>query len=86
MEKTLKIVEECSWKFLYMKGTVEILLQNHYDAIKEFTAGLILDQTPDLYLGRAISFLLEGTQRKLNESQQAFALRKKSNRLNTLNN
>jgi hypothetical protein len=49
---------------LYLKGVVEILLDNYYDAIKEFTAGLILDQSPDLYLGRAVSFLLEGDKRK----------------------
>ena len=42
LEKTLKITEECSWKYLFVKGVVEMQLGNFYEAVKEFSAGLIL--------------------------------------------
>lgn len=46
MEKTFKVTEECSWKLLYVKGVVEMMLGNYYDAVKEFSAGLILENRP----------------------------------------
>lgn len=42
LERTFKVTEECSWKLLYVKGVVEMQLGNYYDAVKEFSAGLIL--------------------------------------------
>ena len=33
-------------------------LGNYYEAVKEFSAGLILESRPELYLGRSISFLM----------------------------
>lgn len=32
-------------------------LGNYYDAVKEFSAGLILESRAEFYLGRSISFL-----------------------------
>lgn len=43
LERTFKVTEECSWKLLYVKGVVEMQLGNYYDAVKEFSAGLILE-------------------------------------------
>jgi hypothetical protein len=42
LEKTLKLTEECTWKYLYVKGVVEMMLGNYYEGVKEFSAGLIL--------------------------------------------
>lgn len=33
-------------------------LSNYYGAVKEFSAGMILDVKPELFLGRAISFFM----------------------------
>jgi outer membrane protein assembly factor BamD (BamD/ComL family) len=38
----LKISDECSWKFLYVKGAVEIKNKAYKDAVREFSAGLIV--------------------------------------------
>lgn len=43
---------------MWVKGVVETRLGNYYDAVKEFSAGLILENRPELYLGRSIAFLL----------------------------
>lgn len=58
LELTLKLAEECTWKYLYVKGVVEMWLGNWYEAVKELTAGMILDQKPELYICRCISFLM----------------------------
>ena len=58
LEKALKIAEDCSWRCLWVKGVVEMRLGNYYEAVKEFSAGLILENRAELYLGRSISFLL----------------------------
>jgi tetratricopeptide (TPR) repeat protein len=58
LEKTLKMAEECRWSYLYVKGVVEMALENYYTAVKEFSAGLILEVRPELYLGRSISFFM----------------------------
>ena len=39
-------------------------LGNYYDAVKEFSAGLILESRAEFYLGRSISFL------KLSEKEE----------------
>lgn len=35
-------------------------LDNYYDAIKEYSAGLILEIRPEFYLGRAVAFCILG--------------------------
>ena len=57
LEKTFKVTEQCSWKLLYVKGVVQMQLGNYYDAVKQFSAGLILENRAQFYLGRSISFL-----------------------------
>jgi tetratricopeptide (TPR) repeat protein len=58
LDKALKVAEDCSWKWLWVKGALEVQLGNYYEAVKEFSAGLILDNRPELYLGRSVAFLL----------------------------
>jgi tetratricopeptide (TPR) repeat protein len=58
LEKCLKISDECSWKFLYVKGAIEIKNKAYKDAVREFSAGLIVEERAELYLGRCISYLL----------------------------
>lgn len=58
LERSLKAAEDCSWKWLWAKGVIETRLGNYHEAIKEFSAGLILESRGELYLGRAIAFML----------------------------
>jgi hypothetical protein len=52
------MVEECNWRYLYVKGTIELCLENWYDAVKEYSAGLILEVRAEFYLGRAVAFCM----------------------------
>lgn len=58
LERGLKVAEDCSWRWLWVKGVIETRLGNYYEAVKEFSAGLILENRAELYLGRSIAFLL----------------------------
>lgn len=58
LEHSLKAAEDCSWKWLWAKGVIETRLGNYQEAVKEFSAGLILENRAELYLGRSIAFLL----------------------------
>lgn len=42
LEHSLKAAEDCSWKWLWAKGVIETRLGNYQEAVKEFSAGLIL--------------------------------------------
>ena len=33
---------------------------NHYDAVKEFSAGLIIESRAEFYLGRSVNFYMLG--------------------------
>lgn len=46
LDQGLKVAEDCSWKWLWIKGVVEVQLGNYYEAVKEFSAGLILESRP----------------------------------------
>ena len=43
MNEALSTVEECTWRYLYVKGVLEINLGSPYEAAKEFSAGIVLE-------------------------------------------
>lgn len=54
-------------------------LSNFYDAIKEFSAGLILESRPELYLCRAICFLMLSIEKQDLDEQSVAAIMKSVN-------
>ena len=39
VEHCLKIADECTWKFLYVKGVIEMKRKLFKEAVREFSAG-----------------------------------------------
>lgn len=42
LEKCLKIADECTWKYLYVKGVIEVKSAAYKEAAREFSAGLLV--------------------------------------------